>query len=433
MPAPPPPPSMASSLGMPVQVMNCQSMPVQVFPTGPPPPPPVPTKAQLAPNGTRSPSVSRKSPGPQSFEPPPLGCRPEIKIPPNPMAALKKVPDSQKSKPKEDFWLEEYRKERSKSPMPDAPSSNQQQNAFTNGRNDVPLPEPVHQLNYNQPSSKVDSPVHFHVANLRRQPSQNDNNNSHPSSPDCNNNNVSSYNNVNSPNSPQHRIYSPFSTSSPVPNLPKPLTPEKLNNQDENVPIYVRSFQRGASPKPTTPQPNQSSVQPQHQVRQSPAFLQEQPSLEQQYQQTPVYSRPSRNVTASPVVQNQPNQQQTENVPIYVRSFQKQPAPPSPLAQQQQPLTTTNQVYNNEPGRQYYQPNRVISPPTQPPQQQQTSNNNNVPLASQQVPAWMRRQNSKELPEWANDQSSIANNVNASLNGTQNYAGPTVIDIKLFF
>ena len=90
-------------------------MPVQVFPTGPPVPPPAP-KQQLAPtNGSsnRSPVAERKSPV-QAFDPPPMGFRPEIKIPPNPMASLKPTP---KPQPKEEFWVEEYKKERSKSPM----------------------------------------------------------------------------------------------------------------------------------------------------------------------------------------------------------------------------------------------------------------------------------------------------------------------------
>lgn len=94
-------------------------MPVQVFPTGPPqpppppavPPPPPPPKVQLATQNPTNGNPAAKSPN--LFEPPPFGCRPEIKIPSNPMAALKPTPRIQ---PKDDFWVEEYRKERSKSP-----------------------------------------------------------------------------------------------------------------------------------------------------------------------------------------------------------------------------------------------------------------------------------------------------------------------------
>lgn len=84
--------------------------PVQVLP------PPMP-QAKLRPaTERRSPSVGPKL-SPQVFEPPPLGFRPEIKIPPNPMANLRKV---ETPKPKDDFWVEEYRKEHSKSPNPNS-------------------------------------------------------------------------------------------------------------------------------------------------------------------------------------------------------------------------------------------------------------------------------------------------------------------------
>lgn len=81
------------------------AMPVQVFPTGPPAPPPPPPKNQLAPQNNTN---GRKSPA-QSFEPPPFGFRPEIKIPSNPMANLKPTP-----KPEiREFWKEEYIKDKS--------------------------------------------------------------------------------------------------------------------------------------------------------------------------------------------------------------------------------------------------------------------------------------------------------------------------------
>jgi hypothetical protein len=93
-------------------------MPFQVLPP-PPPPPPKQQSLQLTPNTNQQTSNGsspnqRKSPLPQSFEPLPMGFRPEIKLPENPMATLKKTP---KPQPKDDFWVEEYRKERSKSPM----------------------------------------------------------------------------------------------------------------------------------------------------------------------------------------------------------------------------------------------------------------------------------------------------------------------------
>lgn len=44
-----------------------------------------------------------------------MGMRPEIKIPPNPMAALRKAPRPQ---PKNDFWIEEYRREKQQDERP---------------------------------------------------------------------------------------------------------------------------------------------------------------------------------------------------------------------------------------------------------------------------------------------------------------------------
>lgn len=94
-------------------------MPVQVFPTGPPAPPPPPPKVQLATqpnnntNGNHPADPKRPAGSIKSNEPPPFGFRPEIKIPPNPMARLKPTPKPQQ---RDDFWVEEYRKERSKSP-----------------------------------------------------------------------------------------------------------------------------------------------------------------------------------------------------------------------------------------------------------------------------------------------------------------------------
>lgn len=92
-PPPPPPPSMGS-LAM--------GMPFQVFPTGPAPP----SKNQQL-SAPQTNGNNRKSP--KSFEPPPMGCRPEIKIPANPMELLRKSP---KPQPKNDFWVQEYVQEK---------------------------------------------------------------------------------------------------------------------------------------------------------------------------------------------------------------------------------------------------------------------------------------------------------------------------------
>lgn len=111
----------ASSLGMPFQVLppnnavppSSPSMAAGkslngVPPLAPVPPPPPPSYlATINPTTNQSHGVHR-------FEPPPMGFRPEIKIPPNPMAALRKItPPVEKNS----FWKDEYVKDRSKSPM----------------------------------------------------------------------------------------------------------------------------------------------------------------------------------------------------------------------------------------------------------------------------------------------------------------------------
>ncbi|XP_018787039.1 PREDICTED: uncharacterized protein LOC108967865 isoform X2 [Bactrocera latifrons] len=108
---PPPPPAPTGVAG---KKLNGTSAPV-------PPPPPSSSKTLAPPqNGggpgsaPGSPNAQRKSPTPQRFEPPPLAFRPEIKIPPNPMAALRKVPPPVE---KNTFWKDEYVRDRSKSPM----------------------------------------------------------------------------------------------------------------------------------------------------------------------------------------------------------------------------------------------------------------------------------------------------------------------------
>lgn len=262
-PSPPGPRVVASSVGM----------PVQVFPSGPPPPPPAP-KAHLAP---QPPSNNRPSPArsPQSFEPPPMGCRPEIKIPANPMAALKKVP---KPEPKNDFWIEEYRKERSKSPMVGADGQPQEQNSAPSEERH--LPEPIRQMNGQKSQDTTD---HAQRSSLNEEDLANDRNrNSYNlGSPqtlkESNNANEKSQREIQNGNSensnensrqiinknistPQERVSSPFTTSSPTPNLPKPLSPVK-SSQEPEPQYYVRSKQQQQQ-QPTATQtsaPNQWS------------------------------------------------------------------------------------------------------------------------------------------------------------------------------
>lgn len=119
----------AAAMGMPFQVLPPPPPPqpqqgkngTQSGAVAPPPPPPQQPSTLAPPGAGRlsapgSPATARKSPTPQRFEPPPLGFRPEIKIPPNPMAALRKVPPPVE---KNTFWKDEYVKDRSKSPLPE--------------------------------------------------------------------------------------------------------------------------------------------------------------------------------------------------------------------------------------------------------------------------------------------------------------------------
>uniref|UniRef100_A0A1I8MFX5 Protein piccolo n=1 Tax=Musca domestica TaxID=7370 RepID=A0A1I8MFX5_MUSDO len=156
----------AAGMGMPFQVLPPTPQPVAGKNTnggcGPaPPPPPPPTSfsnmsnttaaaATLAPhmngggvNGGRgsapnSPNMQRKippAPPSQRFEPPPLGFRPEIKIPPNPMAALRKVPPPVE---KNTFWKDEYLKNKGGSDAPaPAPASAPANSAYTEDNDSV--------------------------------------------------------------------------------------------------------------------------------------------------------------------------------------------------------------------------------------------------------------------------------------------------------
>ncbi|XP_062546023.1 uncharacterized protein LOC134212309 isoform X3 [Armigeres subalbatus] len=222
-------------------------MPFQVFPTGPPaPPPPPPPNVGKKPtigqtNGNSAsapppppppvPSLERKTPKPQTFEPPPMGCRPEIKIPPNPMANLRKAPRPQ---PKNDFWIEEYRNER---------------------RND--LPNPAQQLpvyNTREADEEVAKNTHNRTDQLtvrngspNRSPSP-----SNLTKPLENGSHVSS---IKTP---------PVYSQSPVPpNLPPPITPTKLSQPPSSLAINstakVQQLNKEQSPKTRHSSPPSSS------------------------------------------------------------------------------------------------------------------------------------------------------------------------------
>lgn len=223
-------------------------MPFQVFPTGPPaPPPPPPPNAGKKPaigqtNGNSTlapppppppvPPVEKKIQNPQTFEPPPMGCRPEIKIPPNPMANLRKSPRPQ---PKNDFWIEEYRNER---------------------RND--LPNPVQQLPvYN--TKEADEEVAKNTHNRTNQLTAGNGSPNRSPSPSNLTKPLENGSHVSSIKTP------PVYSQSPVPpNLPPPITPTKLSQPPSSLSINStansQQLNKEQSPKLRQTSPSSSST-----------------------------------------------------------------------------------------------------------------------------------------------------------------------------
>lgn len=311
---------MASSVGL----------PVQVFPSGPPPPPPVPSKQHLAPQPPQPPA-GRPSPArsPQNFEPPPMGCRPEIKIPSNPMAALKKVP---KPEPKNDFWVEEYRKERSKSPMVNADGQPVPQNASEERQ----LPEPVRQINGQDTTDRGQSPSvgadkSADTYNRNSDSSQTGSNNAtsvgeksprelqsekiYESSRPIVNKNITT---------PQERVSSPFTSSSPTPNQSKPLSPVK-SSQEPETQYYVRSTQQqqpASSPAP--PQNQWPAADSAHsRVLRSPGRVVQSPA--RVLSPTPRVMSPSaRHVSPPPAVAQKPANLRNVTTLFFLQNFNEQ-------------------------------------------------------------------------------------------------------------
>ncbi|XP_050078928.1 uncharacterized protein LOC126565765 [Anopheles maculipalpis] len=231
-------------------------MPFQVFPTGPPapPPPPPPTGRVVPANGGNrsipppppppgpgpsqpkaSSSDARKSPRPQSFEPPPMGMRPEIRIPTNPMAGLRKAPRPQ---PKNDFWIEEYRREKQQ----DAPQ--------------IPRPVPP---SYSYTNRDLDDEVAKNTFNrtdeltVRGDPLAQQKRSPSPS-------------NLTIPLENGSRGSSSIKTppvygQSPVPaNLPPPITPTKVSPSTQPSPTTKDTPLPPPPPPPVRPKPSLSPV-----------------------------------------------------------------------------------------------------------------------------------------------------------------------------
>ncbi|XP_055600923.1 uncharacterized protein LOC129749858 isoform X2 [Uranotaenia lowii] len=240
------PVSPAASLGA-----AAMGMPFQVFPTGPPaPPPPPPPSVAKKPatgptnNGNSAPmpppppppfsSAEQKTPRPHhSFEPPPMGCRPKIAIPPNPMANLKKAPRPQ---PKNDFWIEEYRNEK-RQQVPDRPS---QQSMYNSRQADNEVAQ--------NSQNRTDELTVRNESPKKRSPS--------PSNLTESYGNGSRLSSIKTP---------PVYSQSPVPpNLPPPITPTKVSrtpSDTSTAPVTpIESNQDHSSkPRQSTPSPSTTS------------------------------------------------------------------------------------------------------------------------------------------------------------------------------
>lgn len=129
LPPPPPPPP------VPQMGAAAMGMPFQVFPTGP---------AQT--NGN---NVAKK---PQSFAPPPMGFRPEIKIPENPMAGLRPAPRPQ---PKGEYWADEYVQEKARDSISNEDDARQQFAQVSSSVRQQPPPTPPVQQTVQKQSSPV--------------------------------------------------------------------------------------------------------------------------------------------------------------------------------------------------------------------------------------------------------------------------------------
>lgn len=129
---PPPPPPPAPLMGA-----AAMGMPFQVFPTGP--------------QQTNGNNVAKK---PQSFAPPPMGFRPEIKIPENPMAGLRSAPRPQ---PKGDYWADEYVQEKARDSISNEDDVRQQFIQVASPVRQQPPPTPPVQ----QTVLKQSSPVQY--------------------------------------------------------------------------------------------------------------------------------------------------------------------------------------------------------------------------------------------------------------------------------
>ncbi|XP_049314891.1 uncharacterized protein LOC105232423 isoform X3 [Bactrocera dorsalis] len=380
----------AAGMGMPFQVLPPPPPPAPTGVAGkklngtsaPPPPPPPSSSNTLAPpqNGggpgsaPGSPNAQRKSPTPQRFEPPPLGFRPEIKIPPNPMAALRKVPPPVE---KNTFWKDEYVRDRSKSPMVGENDRASSPNTAANGHAvSAGGGEPATVSLNNNVNNNNNNDVNEHVDGYKKPTTT-------TQQPELN---------YNSNNSTQQQYTPPQPTYSPS---YQPLQQQQQQTQYNNITPPLPA----SSPSQQQPQQQQQSPRPEFRSVAPP----QSPSVHVYTRQTDSpraeSGTPPQRATDSPFRYGGPQPQQQQQQPP-----QQQRAPPaiSPLAQQQptklytssptgagtpaQP-TTANNSPNSQPTAQTV-PWRTQRTPTQQQQPQSqpqtTAIYNNVSPQQQQ-------------------------------------------------
>ncbi|XP_037912702.1 uncharacterized protein LOC119652564 isoform X3 [Hermetia illucens] len=410
---------------------SAMGVPVQVFPTGPPPPPPAPAKSNSSSNAPPPPPPmsqltaqsngrdARKSPTPQNFEPPPLGCRPEIKIPPNPMASLRKVP---KVEPKNDFWIEEYRKERSKSPLP-GEGNQQEESANQQVRPEIapsvssPPTKPAKNEEDESDPHKDPNRIAFQQQRQQYQPPQ-----QHQPAPQPQQYQAPPQSQQYQPSpQPQFQSYRPNQPSpqqqSQEPSYPPHMDPNRIafQQQRQQQPSEMAPVRTPAGPYQQQQRQQPSTTTPVSPRVDSPFRSQDHPSLQ----------RP-----LSPI-KTQSSPQQTPQSPYYVRQSQQQPQSPyqqqpqSPYQQQQQPRQN---VTSPPPQQKPTQVGTLYIAPVPPENLATGSEQQPRSAGPEQRPSWLsQRPNMKENPEWVREVNSppAANRTQTPpINANQQSSGP---------
>ncbi|KAM7352000.1 uncharacterized protein ACRADG_004679 isoform 2-T2 [Cochliomyia hominivorax] len=419
----------AAALGMPFQVLPPPPPPAPGKNlnggSAPAPPPPPPSSSSnfsntgttLAPptsndsggaggrgSAPNSPNMPRKSPTPQRFEPPPMGFRPEIKIPPNPMAALRKVPPPVE---KNTFWKDEYVKERSKSPMVESSNNNNNNNNNSSSNNNNNNNSNVIEQN-DSVNSTSSSPQTTNANNTNGTANLNSNNNDNidgfkktmPTTTTNNNNNVLQQNQTNNnyTNYQQSQEQQLPQQQQQQQQIYTPPTPPQTQLQQSPIKSLQQSPQYGGTPPaPLTP--------PQQQQQQ-----QQQQSPKPEFRSVAAPTSPAVNVytrqSDSPrSLENATPPRATDSPFRFAQQQQQQQrAPPavSPLAQQFSPSSVSTGVSvspNNQAQSVPWRTQRS-QPSAQPQQQPVVAQSHPQPIYNN-----VQQQQQQRIPDFSTQQS----------------------------